>query len=42
MNVISYCDGTNSLLEIANYCNIKFEEVYSYFVLLKENDLLEK
>lgn len=40
MNFISYCDGTNSILEISNMCKIDFEEAYDYFLKLKENKLV--
>ena len=39
MNFISFCDGSNTILEIANNCKINFFEAYDYFIKLKEKDL---
>ena len=41
MNFISYCDGSNSILEISEICGIDFEESFGYFMKMKENGLLE-
>lgn len=39
MNFISYCDGTNSLLDISEICDIPFEESFSYYEKLREKNL---
>lgn len=39
MNFISYCDGSNSILDIAEICNIPFEECYSYYKKLHDKGL---
>jgi aminopeptidase-like protein len=41
MNFISYCDGTNSILEISNICNIDFDESFKYYVNMKDNGLID-
>ena len=41
MNFISYCDGSNSILEISEICGIDFEESYGYYIQMKENSLME-
>ena len=41
MNFISYCDGTNSILEISEICGVNFSEGYDYFIKMKENGLIE-
>lgn len=41
MNFISYCDGTNSILEISEICKIDFNNSYKYYILLKKNGLIE-
>ena len=41
MNFISYCDGSNSILEISEICGIDFEESYGYYIKMKENRLME-
>lgn len=41
MNFISYCDGTNSILDISEICNIQFEESYSYYEKLRDKALLD-
>ena len=41
MNFISYCDGSNSLLDISNICNIDFDESYGYYIKLKKNKLID-
>ena len=41
MNFISYCDGSNSILEISDICGIDFNESYEYYIKMKENDLIE-
>ena len=41
MNFISYCDGSNSILEISEICGIDFEESYGYYIQMKENRLME-
>ena len=41
MNFISYCDGSNSILEISEICGIDFEESYGYYLQMKENRLME-
>jgi len=41
MNFISYCDGSNSILEISEICGIDFEESFGYFMKMKENGLME-
>jgi aminopeptidase-like protein len=41
MNFISYCDGSNSILEISQICGIDFDESFSYYVKMKENGLME-
>ena len=41
MNFISYCDGSNSILEISEICGIDFEESFGYFTKMKENGLME-
>ena len=38
MNFISYCDGSNSILEISEICGIDFEESFGYYEkLMKVN-----
>jgi len=39
MNFISYCDGSNSILDISEICNIPFEESYSFYKKLHEKGL---
>ena len=41
MNFISYCDGSNSILEISEICGIDFEESFGYYTKMKENGLME-
>tara|TARA_B100000767_G_scaffold275756_1_gene315103 strand:+ start:7637 stop:8908 length:1272 start_codon:yes stop_codon:yes gene_type:complete len=41
MNFISYCDGSNSILEISEICGIPFEESFGYYMKMKENGLME-
>jgi aminopeptidase-like protein len=41
MNFISYCDGSNSILEISEICGIDFEESFGYYMKMKENGLME-
>ncbi len=41
MNFISYCDGSNSILEISEICGIDFDESFGYFLKMKENGLIE-
>jgi len=41
MNFISYCDGSNSILEIAEICEIDFEESFDYYMKMKKNGLME-
>ncbi|MDA9676352.1 DUF4910 domain-containing protein [Flavobacteriaceae bacterium] len=41
INFISYCDGSNSILEISEICGIPFEESFDYYMKMKENGLLE-
>ena len=41
MNFISYCDGSNSILEISKLCEIDFNEAYHYYNIFIENELLE-
>ena len=41
MNFISYCDGSNSILEISEICEIDFDESFGYFLKMKENGLME-
>ena len=41
MNFISYSDGSNSILEIANLCLITFEDAFNIFQKLKEADLMD-
>lgn len=41
MNFISYCDGTNSILEISDICKIDFNESYGYYIQMKENGLIK-
>ena len=41
MNFISYCDGTNSILEISKICNIDFDESFKYYVNMKDNGLID-
>lgn len=40
-NFISYCDGKNTILEISNFCSIRYEEAFNFFKILKENNLIE-
>jgi len=42
MNFISYCDGKNSILEIANICSISFDEAFKYYKKMEKADLFEK
>tara|TARA_B100000963_G_scaffold360524_1_gene391725 strand:+ start:13110 stop:14375 length:1266 start_codon:yes stop_codon:yes gene_type:complete len=39
MNFISYCDGTNSLLDISEICNISFEESHSFYQKIRDKGL---
>ena len=41
MNFISYCDGSNSILEISSICGIDFNESYEYFLQMRENGLID-
>ena len=41
MNFISYCDGSNSILEISDICGIDFNESYEYFLQMRENGLID-
>ena len=41
MNFISYCDGSNSILEISEICGIDFEESFGYYAKMKENGLMK-
>jgi len=41
MNFISYCDGKNSILDIANLCNIDFFECYKFYKKLNNEGLFE-
>lgn len=41
MNFISYCDGSNSILEISEICGIDFEESFGYYMKMKDNGLME-
>lgn len=41
MNFISYCDGSNSILDISELCGISFDESYSYFAKMNENGLFD-
>ena len=41
-NLIAYCDGTLSLLEIARKINVPMWDLYSLVEQLKENELLVK
>ena len=41
MNFISYCDGSNSILERSEICGIDFEESFGYYTKMKENGLME-
>ena len=41
MNFISYCDGSNSILEISEICGIDFEESFGYYAKMKENGLIK-
>ena len=40
LNFISYCDGTNSILEISKLCKISFKESYNYFTKIRDNGLI--
>jgi aminopeptidase-like protein len=39
MNVISFCDGENSLLDISEKCNLSFSEVYDLYLELNHANL---
>lgn len=39
-NFISFCDGTNSILDISELCKIEFDECYKYYCTMKENNLI--
>ena len=41
INFISYCDGTNSILDISEICKISFNESFSYYLKMKENGLID-
>jgi aminopeptidase-like protein len=41
MNLISFCDGNNSLLEIADLINEPFEKIYHIASSLIDNDIVE-
>ena len=41
MNFISYCDGSNSILDISEKCNIPFDESVSYFEKMIDNNLID-
>lgn len=40
MNVISYCDGYHSLLDISEKCDISFSDVYDSYKKLSKSNLL--
>lgn len=40
MNVISFCDGNHSLLDISEICHLSFSEVYALYMELLKSDLL--
>ena len=40
MDFISYCDGTNSILEISKICNINFDESFDYYLKMKKKGLM--
>jgi aminopeptidase-like protein len=42
MNMISYCDGNHSLLQIANKIEVPVWELYSLVEKLHENRVIEK
>ena len=42
MNLITYCDGTRTLLEIAELINVPFWELIPLLDKLIEHDLLQK
>ena len=40
-NFISYCDGENTIMEIADLCNLNFIEAYTHYNKLVEANLIE-
>ena len=42
MNIISYCDGNLSLLQIAELCKINFTETFEIMEKLKNTNLIDK
>jgi len=41
LNIISYCDGEHSLLDIAEKCEISFEDLFSEIEILLNNNILK-
>lgn len=41
MNFLSYCDGSNSILDIAELCEIDFEVCFQIYLLAKKNLLID-
>jgi len=39
-NILSYCDGNTSLIQIANFCNVKEKDVIKVLKILKKNNLI--
>ena len=37
---ISYCDGSNTILDIANLCGFNFFDTYGYYLKAKQNDII--
>lgn len=40
-NFISYCDGTNSILDISKLCKLDFYESYQIYLTLQKNQLIK-
>ena len=42
INFLSYCDGKNSLLEIAEKCNVPIWSLYPHLEILLKNKVISK
>ena len=41
MNILSYVDGNNSILEIAKLCHLSILEVKKYLIIFKKHNLIK-
>ena len=37
---ISYCDGSNTILDIANLCGFNFFDTYGYYLKAKQIEII--